>query len=179
MYVGPLDDPLLANRLLEEGLCLSIVSARKKEATKVSVRLGPDEGEATITDDGLGLPLKVHKLRGREDALAESIFTQLYGCRDLKDNNDDKAHCSMGIVVLNALCSSLDVWTWVEGNEWTMRFERGNLVSRFTKGAPTTRHGMEISFKLDAAIIQKRAFQIDDLRAWGQGVFGEATFEVT
>lgn len=178
MYMGPLDEQSLPNRLLQEGMCLSIRPTRNGIVSLVRVILGPEEGSAVITDDGEGMPTDfIVYGDGTKVRKSVAILTQLYACRDLKEEGDS-SHCSMGVVVLNAMCSRFDVRTWSGGHEWTQRFEGGQPTTDFIEGPATDRHGTEFSFTLDATLLPNRVFLADDLREWAKNAFGKATFEI-
>src|SRR4051794_40564708 len=122
MYVGPVDDPLAATRLLQESLCLALDAACCGTCTRIDVTLHRD-GSATVADDGPGLSLR--PIRGGLTE-AEVLLTCLFACRDHKaDRRAGEAACQIGIAVTNALSEWLTVTTTYEGRRWRQRYERG------------------------------------------------------
>ena len=97
-------------------------------ATEVEVTLFAD-GSVEVTDDGRGMPVDIHpehKLTG-----VELILTKLHagGKFDRKNYSFSGGLHGVGVSVVNALSSWLEVEVKREGNVYLQRFENGDPVT--------------------------------------------------
>jgi DNA gyrase subunit B len=164
LYVGSkLQDPLLANHLLQEALCIAINDGVNGTCHSVKITLGSD-GSAEVEDDGPGWPVE-RDPNGK--SRAENYMTTLYACRAAKqDPRVGRALCHMGIIVLNALSESCVLTIRREGIEWQQRYIKGVAVTEFESTGSATSHGTHLSFKLDATLLSQREFATDELVTW-------------
>jgi DNA gyrase subunit B len=164
MYVGkPLEDWLIANRLLQEALCLAINDGVGGTCHKVQITLGAN-GSAEIEDDGPGWSLEKDT---RAKTRAELYMTALFACRAAKtDSQMGSKVCSVGLAVLNALSESCVLTIKQEGVEWQQRYVKGIAVTEFEAIGSTSFHGTRLSITLDATILPQREFATDELVAW-------------
>jgi DNA gyrase subunit B len=100
MYLGPLPNPLVLNKLIEEALCLSVDDAACGCCTEIAIAAHP-YGIVTVRDNGPGMPME---MRSDGRTLAEVLPTEVMACRAAK-RNPTAAHacCHLGLVVVNAL----------------------------------------------------------------------------
>lgn len=163
MYVGPLDDPTVANRLLQEMLCVALDDAASGLCRRLQVRIAFD-GVAEIADDGPGWPVEKD---ATGMALAESYMTTLLACRKAKvDASAGESLCRAGLAVTNALSERCALTTCRDGWEWRQEYRQGIATSDFVRTGPAELNGTRLSFRLDATLLPKREFVTEGLMRW-------------
>ncbi len=116
------------NHLIQEVVDNSVDEALAGYAKKITVRLFKD-GLIEVTDDGRGMPIDVHKEHGVSGV--ELILAKLHAGGKFSNKNytfSGGLH-GVGVSVVNALSSRLDVWIKREGQEHHIAFEHGEKVS--------------------------------------------------
>lgn len=177
MYVGPLDNPQLPLELVTDTLCEARAAHRRGQATHIQINAFPkgvgglSSDRIQVIDDGPGWPVDLHPKLGKR--MAERLLTDIFGCRDFKEEGA-KSFCNSGIVVVNALCSSFEFTTWRDGRAWSQRYEGGRPVTAFTdNGDAEGVHGTQFFFTLDATLLPVTLPSEDDLNKLAEELRGD------
>ncbi len=153
MYIGSTGSKGL-HHLVYEVVDNSIEEALAGHCQNIDISINAN-GSITVTDDGRGIESEQNNQIGKFSI--EEIFTHLYvsKSRDCDYRIGGNLH-GVGIAVVSALSSQLEVKVWRDGKLHTQRFEKGFAVSEL-EISPSENDctGTTISFLPDPEIFQK------------------------
>jgi topoisomerase-4 subunit B len=153
------------DHLAQEVIDNAVDEAVAGHASHIVVTLH-DDGSASVSDDGRGMPVDIHK--GEKVPGVEVILTRLHSGAKFSDKSyrfSGGLH-GVGVSVVNALSKRLEVWVKRDGKEHHMAFADGNKVSNLkvvnTVGQRNT--GTTVRFWPDAKFFDTPKFTIPKLK---------------
>jgi topoisomerase-4 subunit B len=156
MYIGGTDERAL-HHLFAEVLDNAMDEAVAGHAKLIEVTVEAD-GALTVKDDGRGMPVDPHPKYPGKSAL-EVIMTMLHsgGKFSGKAYETSGGLHGVGVSVVNALSSELDVTVWRDGFGWRQSFSRGKPTGALQQGAASRKRGTSVRFKPDEQIFGEGA----------------------
>src|SRR5262252_3849527 len=157
MYIGGTDEKAL-HHLFAEVIDNAMDEALAGHASFIEVELTAD-GYLTVTDNGRGIPVDPHPKFPKKSAL-EVIMCTLHagGKFDSKVYETSGGLHGVGVSVVNALSSRLEVEVAKGQKLYRMAFERGHPKGKLEDlGKINNRRGTKVRFKPDPEIFGAKA----------------------
>lgn len=158
-------DTTRPNHLAQEVIDNSVDEAIAGFATQIGVILHADQSLSVI-DDGRGMPVDIHPQQGIPGV--EVILTRLHAGGKFSDTNyqfSGGLH-GVGVSVVNALSSRLEVRVRREGKEYSICFEHGDIKQELKEigRVPKKKSGTTIRFWPDGSYFDSAAFSVGRLK---------------
>jgi DNA gyrase subunit B len=161
MYIGSTGERGL-HHLVYEVVDNSVDEALAGHASEVLVTLLADGG-VRVSDDGRGIPVDEHPVEKRP--ALEVIMTTLHagGKFDRESYAVSGGLHGVGISVVNALSTRVDIEVRKDGYVWSQTYERGNPVAPIHRGERTDETGTTTTFWPDGTIFETTDWSFETL----------------
>jgi DNA gyrase subunit B len=120
------------------------------------------DGGVRVEDNGRGIPVDMHPVEKRPTV--EVVMTILHagGKFDGKSYGVSGGLHGVGVTVVNALSSELDVTIWRDGVEWHQHYTE-NKPGPLERVGKTTKQGTAITFWADSSIFETTTYSYDTI----------------
>jgi len=152
MYIGSTGERGL-HHLVQEVVDNAVDEALAGYCDRIEVTLLPDGG-VRVADNGRGIPVDDHPVEKRP--AVEVVLTTLHAGGKFDGNSyavSGGLH-GVGVSVVSALSTRLDVEVLRDGYAWRQSYRTGDPVAPLARGEATDRHGTIITFWPDPSIFE-------------------------
>src|SRR4051794_21996892 len=161
MYIGSTSERGL-HHLVQEVVDNSVDEALAGFADRVEVTLLADGG-VRVKDNGRGMPVDMHPQQKKP--AVEVILTVLHagGKFDGKSYAVSGGLHGVGVSVVNALSSRLEVDIERDGFRWTQPYVNQKPAEPLKKGEPSRKTGTTVTFRADDTIFETTTYDFDTI----------------
>jgi len=162
---GMYTDTTRPNHLAQEVIDNSVDEALAGYAKTIKVQLHED-GSLSVEDDGRGMPTDIHPEFGQSGI--ELILTRLHAGGKFSTSNYQVSgglH-GVGISVVNALSTRVEVTVWRDGTQFDMALENGAPVTPLTETVSSNKRkrGTRVRFWVDGSFFDTPKFSVKQLK---------------
>ena len=160
MYIGSTGERGL-HHMVWEVVDNAVDEALAGYCDTVTVTLQADGG-VSVEDNGRGIPVDMHPVEKRP--AVEVVLTTLHagGKFDGKSYGVSGGLHGVGVTVVNALSTALDVTVWTRGTEWQQHYDLAK-PGPLREIGPTDKRGTKITFWADDTIFETTHFSFDTI----------------
>ncbi len=161
MYIGSTGERGL-HHLVQEVVDNAVDEALAGFADRIDVVLLADGG-VRVTDNGRGIPVDEHPIEKRP--AVEVVLTTLHagGKFDSQSYAVSGGLHGVGVSVVNALSTRLEVEIRKDGNVWRQSYENSQPVAALHRGEQTNETGTVVTFWPDASIFETTEWNFETL----------------